>query len=166
MRFITNLSVLAALWLAMSCSVVAEQDSTRIYPFLNAVANDHYALARADYFLTDLIARENCEEFLTDDLIKISLRAYWGNADTCLRVFVDTRPQPQFESNVSGNGRFRITDREVKVVFTDAAHSVMRKVDYCCKLFGFEADRILISFSLRGNTIGSYFHSTFSLTGE
>ncbi len=136
------------------------------YDFLNDVANQAVILNLADWTLLRMIARFNCREALTDDLIKTSFDAAWGGANTKLVVVVNTEPQPALSSSHLGRGRFSLTDRDLKAVCSKAFSQILRSVSTECGSLGVDPAHIKVVLLVNGFEIASWTNSSIQLKGE
>ncbi len=148
-------------WLAKEM----EKSSSREFPFLNEWANSPAVINNAEFELLRMITLTNSEGYLTDDLIKIGLSAHWGNFDTCLTIIVGTSPQSHFKDHYLGNGRFDLSDRELRHVFEDAAKEIHRMFLPLFQKMSCQSDMI-IEIYYRGFDVGTYYNGEFKLAGE
>jgi hypothetical protein len=132
-------------------------------PFMTDWAREPVNLTRADWALLQQVIKDNCEGYVTDDIIKTSLWAEWFNADTCLIIRVDTKPQPRFESHYLGKGNFDVDREDLRRIFTTAAWAIQIRYAMICALYveRSDSDKILVEMSMRGSLIGSLYNNKF-----
>lgn len=119
----------------------------------------------------DLTAYHNCYAYLSEKLVKTSLRAFYspavGHLPGALLILVDTDTQPAWNVHV-GAGRFSVSDREVRVAFSEAADYIYENILNASlkeRLTQLGYD-IVIEFSIRGAKVGTWTNGTIKLAGE
>lgn len=123
--------------------------------------NEPHTLTEAEFRVLRMNAEMNCRDHLTDRLVKTSFLAVCFN-DT-LQLYVNTNCQPSWDTHI-GNGRFSVSDRELRATYGEAGANVMKYVEVY--LPGVDKERVLVFFAVRGIDVGIWCNGVMKLEGE
>lgn len=132
--------------------------------------NGAYIPSRVEWEVQKMVAEENNESFLSTKLNKQGLSAnmFYNSVEKKqeLSIYIDTNTQATWNVYL-GNGRFSVSDREVKAAYIEAGTFVKNEI------VGKRFDEIVSSdfnvvvyFSNRGSSVGVWKNGDMKLTGE
>ena len=143
---------------------VGKDDPKGLHTYFSPDYNKAYPLTAAEYrellFTTDF----NCEEPLTEKLMKISLKCYLLKSR--LEVVVGTVCQPGWNM-YRRDGKWAVSDKELCAAYTEAAEEVLVMVHmpyYFPKgESGLTDDEITVKFLIQGEPLGEWRDGEFTL---
>ena len=131
-----------------------------------------------------ITAYHNCEEALSEKLVKTSLKAFYSpdlvnvlmgtGQESTLTMYVDTKTQPTWNVHL-GLGRFSVSDREVRLAYQEAADYVFEAMVEPSLPITFthpwESEEptdviFVIHFTIQGYAVGTWTNGTMKLEGE
>lgn len=135
------------------------------------VSVSSYIPSRTEWNLLKFVTENSNQRYLTDNLILTSVTA---NVDydttvekfeTLLLITVNTAPQPSWENYYLSNGKFNLTDREIRGEYFEAGNYIVRTLNNYINSFE-EFSHIIISFTIRGSEVGTWKDGVMKLKGE
>jgi len=132
------------------------------YKWVPEEYSETWTVPRAAYSALDMTAYYNNTAYLTDRLIRTGLMAY-ALRDT-LEIRVNTACQPTWDTHI-GNGRFSVSDRELRATYGEAGTSIMTNI---VEIYFKEIDRsrVMVYFAIHGIVVGVWCDGVMKLKGE
>jgi len=116
-----------------------------------------------EWLVLESIAKNNAFDALTEKLCKIGFDlAYlpWQPGNETLIAVVNTTTQPAWNYHI-GQGKFSVSDREVRAAYMEAAEYVKSKL-----LPSLPAKTVIIEFLIQGYKVGTWTNGVMKLVGE
>lgn len=139
-------------------------------PPIVLITEKSYIPNYTEWNLLKYVSENSNQRYLTDNLILTSVSANEDlqireNLEIDLQINVNTAPQPIWEKYYLGNGKFNLTDREVRGEYLEAGNRIVREINNyvdTSKIFS----HIIIHFAIRGSEVGTWTDGVMKLKGE
>jgi hypothetical protein len=141
-----------------------------VYPAnITMLTDNSYIPNKNEWELLRFIAANSCESFLTDNL---KIQSVNGKTDVKFNpdfkrgiiLFISTTAQPSWSNYYLGNGKFNLSDRELRAEYSKAANSIKKQLNHYIDISDF--DYLIIHFAIRGSDIGTWTDGVMKLKGE
>lgn len=124
---------------------------------------------QADIVLIEL-SREATQGVVTDDIYVHRAHFYRASDEGAVNAVIDITPQPSFEVNYKGKGKFSLSDREMKAVIKLLVDKVLEfgadEFEWLKTEHGCSIDRGVISITADNFDLAEYSFGMLTMTGE